>query len=341
MASTVKSNEHTLSKKSIRFAHSLSNGKNPPKKIRSAFNVTNENMNLLLVKILVIHLKLNHDKYNTETNFQRRLACNQRFILILNLMTKSSVLHPSKISYFMLFLGILTCKYSHSQIITNSKPSTVSPSGNLNKSRLDTTTFMFFSTGFGKSNRNLTSNEDFLNTPLGERAKEFAINRWNFNLGISFPVYRFIRFEGGISMLQNGEQYAFQSEVGDSSFQYQNRSRYIGMPLQLQLSYGKNWAVYGGGGLIPQIFSSYRQEQQWTNEDGTKFSKRIDETDKYDYFALSWVTSAGIRYNGGGKFGLRFNLTYRQQITNSYTKYQDYIHKAHSFGGDLGFTLRL
>jgi len=256
-------------------------------------------------------------------------------------MTNFFTLLSTRFAFLVLFVFGFSYENSFAQIITNAKPSTVSPLGNVNKSHEDTTTFMFFSSGFGKSNRVLTSNADFLNTPLGERENEFAINRWNFNLGISFPVYRFIRFEGGISLLQNGEQYDFQAADGDSSFLYQNRSRYLGMPLQLQLSYGKNWAIYGGGGLIPQIFSSYRQEQQWTNDAGTKFTKRIDETDKYDYFALSWVTSAGIRYNGGGKFGLRFNLTYRRQLTNSYTKYQDYIHKAYSFGGDLGFTMRL
>lgn len=227
------------------------------------------------------------------------------------------------------------------QIITNNKkpePETVKVA---KKEKYDVLSYAFVGAGIGKSSRTLEPNEAFLNTPLGERANEFDINRWSYHLGLNFPLYKYIRLDGGISLLQNGEQYEFQSTIDDSSFLYQNRYRYIGMPIQLQLHYGSTWSVFGGIGLAPQIFSAYRQEQQWTNATGSQFKKKIDETNACDYFVLSMISSIGIKYFPGGNVGVRANFSYRRQLTNTYTKYQNYIHKAAVVGCDFGLIIKL
>jgi hypothetical protein len=82
-----------------------------------------------------------------------------------------------------------------------------------------------------QSFRTLVPNAEFLNTPLGERANETPSTLWSYGLGIQTGLGKWVRFESGLLWLQQGEQYAFNDPNSDSSLNYSNRYRYLGLPL--------------------------------------------------------------------------------------------------------------
>ena len=72
--------------------------------------------------------------------------------------------------------------------------------------------------------------------------------------------------------MQNGEEYSF--EGADSSYMYRTKYMYIAMPLKLYYTYGENFKLLAGGGIVPQMFLGYRQNIEYTNS--------INETVKED-----------------------------------------------------------
>ena len=191
------------------------------------------------------------------------------------------------------------------------------------------------------SNRDLAVNSDFLAKPLGEREFETSFVRWSFTLGISVPLSKLLYFDGGISYIKNGEQYSWKSSVNDSSFSYQTSYSYISMPLQLKIQGGLRLKYFLASGLQPQLFQSYRQNQQWTNDVNTKYTATLKDNNEYNSFVISWITSAGFQLEMSKLYGVRISAQYRKQLSNSYLKTADYIHRANGLGFAFGLTRKL
>ncbi len=119
-----------------------------------------------------------------------------------------------------------------------------------------------------QSFRTLVPNAEFLNTPLGERANETASTLWSYGLGINTGLGKWVRFESGLLWLQQGEQYAFNDPNSDSSLNYTNRYRYLGLPLALNLQYGSSFRVFVGAGIAPMIFNRSIQQINWSTAVG-------------------------------------------------------------------------
>lgn len=184
--------------------------------------------------------------------------------------------------------------------------------------------------------RILNPNTDFLPQALGERANEIPLTLWSQQVGLRLGLSKHSYLDAGISLLQNGEAYAWASTVNDSSFAYQTRYRYLSLPVQYKFSFGQKVSFQVGGGLIPGIQQSFRQDLQWSNALGAKDDDQIKVNNELNGFVLSWVASAGfsIPLNPQLNFGLGAQI--RQQLNNTYNPYQSYIHKSQAWGITMG-----
>jgi hypothetical protein len=207
----------------------------------------------------------------------------------------------------------------------------------VSKFSFDTNTYVYFSVNILNSFRSLVPNEAHLNTPLGLRANENALVCASYTLGVSMPIKKIFKVNTGLSLTQNGEAYGWDSNENDSSFMYSTIYRYISLPISLSAAYGKKIKVRLSAGLVPSIFSGYKQNQEWTDDDGSEYDQEITFQDDLNFFKLSAQASIGIEYFFG-KMSVRAAYLYIQQLNNSYKEYEDYIHRENAQGGQLTLT---
>ena len=241
-----------------------------------------------------------------------------------------------KITISILFTLFLLNSFS--QIVTKEQIKTEDISLQKKKTVKDTSSRFYVEAIFATSFRSLESNVDFLNKPLGERANESKLGIWSYSLGMTTPLSNHIFFDGALSLLRNGEQYSWKSNTSDSTFNYQSKYNYIALPLQIKLQGGKNLKYFIGGGLIPQMNFSYKQNQQLTDSLGSKGDETIKINNEINSFAFSWVVSAGLELQFENNFGLRLSASYRNQISNTYIEFSDFIHRANTIGVNIGLT---
>lgn len=192
-----------------------------------------------------------------------------------------------------------------------------------------------------KTGRDLLVNSDFLAKPLGEREFENEANHWSFILGISIPIQKVFYFDGGISYVKNGEQYTWQSSINDSSFSYQTSYSYISMPLQFKIQNGNKFKYFLSSGIQMQLLQFFRMNQQWTNDVNTKYSETLKINNDCNSFVLSWISSVGFELAMSKYYGIKLSMQYRKQLSNSYIKTADYIHRSKGFGVGFGLTRTL
>ncbi len=241
-----------------------------------------------------------------------------------------------KITISSLFTLLLMNSFS--QIVTKEQKNSENRPIQKKNTAKDTSSRFYVEASFVNSFRSLESNTDFLNKPLGERTNESKLGIWSYSIGMTTPLSNHIYFDGALSLLRNGEQYRWESKTSDSTFNYQSKYNYIALPLQLKLQGGKNLKYFVGGGLIPQMNFSYKQEQQWTDSLGSKGDETIKINNEINSFVFSWVVSAGLELQFENNFGLRLSASYRNQISNTYIEFSDYIHRANAIGVNIGIT---
>ena len=151
------------------------------------------------------------------------------------------------------------------------------------------------------------------------------------------PIKKIFKVNTGLSLTQNGEAYGWDSAENDSSFMYSTIYRYISLPISLSAAYGKKIKVRLSAGLVPSIFSGYKQSQEWTDADGSEYDEEITIQDDLNFFKLSAQASIGIEYFFG-KMSFRAAYLYIQQLNNSYKEYEDYIHRENAQGGQVTLT---
>ena len=158
---------------------------------------------------------------------------------------------------------------------------------------------------------------------------------------MSVPLSKLLYFDGGMSYLQNGEQYSWESSENDSTFSYQTSYSYISMPLQVKIQGGLRLKYFLATGLQPQLFQSFRQKQQWTNDVNTKYTAILKDNNECNSFVISWITTVGFQVEMSKLYGVRIAAQYRNQLNSSYLKTGEYIHKANGLGFAFGLTRKL
>jgi opacity protein-like surface antigen len=228
----------------------------------------------------------------------------------------------------LIFAFLVITKGALAQIV-NSKIKAVYP------------TSYYFETQRMQMFRTLLSNDNFLPTPLGERANEIPLSTWSHQIGICVGLSRFVYFDGGVSWMQNGEAYTFESLDSDSSFNYQTRYRYLALPLQLKMAFGDQFKFYGGIGIVPGLYQDYKQDLEWTNPLGAKYDDVVKINNNMNSFQFSGLGSVGIEAQLDNNYTIRFGALYRRQFNNSYNPYDAYVHKSFGWGLNLGLCKKL
>lgn len=200
----------------------------------------------------------------------------------------------------------------------------------------------FIYTNWSQTSRVLepnSSNGGLYADSLGIRADEIPLNVWSFGLGVRSQLRKNFMWQGGISWIRNGEAFDFQT--ADSSLSYQTYYNYIAMPLKIMYRYGERVSVYGGVGLVPQMFFSFRQERQWKT--GTNFEDRetVKTRNGYNTFVLSGVGNIGVQLRMNSGVSIFAEGEYRQQFTSSYETTDSFEHYGRAFGVNLGMTYPL
>lgn len=189
--------------------------------------------------------------------------------------------------------------------------------------------------------RTLVPNDDFIPGNLGERINEKALNTYSFGIGLKGHLTKFLIWDGGLMYLQNGEQYEFDSANSDSTFSYQNYYKYMALPIKLNVTIGHKLRLFGGVGIIPQLFMNYRQNQQWETTLGNRESATIKSKDGFNYFTASYAINLGVSIHMKNNFGLFLSAEYRSQIQNGYGKISYFKHKSSGLGISLGISKEL
>ncbi len=192
---------------------------------------------------------------------------------------------------------------------------------------------------WSKTNRLLEKNGDIYGDTLGIRADEKNLTTWSFGIGMQSQLNKHFMWDGGISLLRNGESYSFVGS--DSTFSYKSYYNFISMPLRLNYTIGKDFKFYAGAGIIPQMFNGFRQEQEWTTTLGEKKEETIKTKTGYNSFVLSSVFNIGLMVSFQNNWSLLVSPEARIQLTSSYEKLNGYVHKGRAFGITFGLTRKL
>lgn len=194
-------------------------------------------------------------------------------------------------------------------------------------------------TNWSNTNRKLTINEGLFGDPLGEREFESSLNTWSFGIGFRQRSLEYLSWEGGIAFLRNGESYLF--EGADSTFSYNTTYSYIGMPIKMYFTVGDQFRFYAGGGLIPQLFVQYRQDQEWTTATNNSDSETLKYKNGYSQFVLTVAANIGGQMNLGNAWSIYVMPEFRYQLTDSYVKTDSYNHFGQALGVTFGLTRTL
>lgn len=200
-------------------------------------------------------------------------------------------------------------------------------------------TEVFVYSNWSRTNRSLTENEGLFGDTLGERANETGLDIWSFGIGLRSQFHKYLAWEGGISMIRNGEQYSFSDT--DTSYQYENRYTYIGMPLKVSFMYGNTFQLIASAGIIPQMFVRYSESIGYVDSENNSDQFTNTFSSGYNTFVLSTVFNIGGQVSLGDKLKIFAIPEYRLQLNSSYREIDPYIHKARAFGVNLGLTYKL
>lgn len=200
-------------------------------------------------------------------------------------------------------------------------------------------TSVYLMTNWSLTNRTLTENEGLYAEPLGKRADETSLNTWSFGIGLRNTIHANVFWDGGISFYRNGESYLFNGQ--DTMFAYQTYYNYIAMPLRINAVVGKDFQWNAGIGIVPQMFTSYRQEQQWETTTDSKGDETIKTKSGYNSFAISAIFNVGLTMNFSNGWGLFVSPEARLQLNSTYREIDPYVHKGRMFGVSFGLVRNL
>lgn len=204
---------------------------------------------------------------------------------------------------------------------------------------LPETTEVFLTANVSRTLSVLTESAGLSAVPLGEREFESYLRTWSFGIGYRTRVHDYLSIQGGISYIRNGESYLY--ETTDSLFTYNTTYAYIAMPIKALFTYGSDFKLFVGGGITPQLFSGYRQDQEWRTALNATGSETIKLKNGYSSFALSASFNVGLQVKFSDRWALLVMPEYRIQLTDTYTETDAYDHFGRAIGVDIGLTIIL
>ncbi len=253
-----------------------------------------------------------------------------------------------KVVSLILFLGLFSFVTEAQVVIGGSEESNKTQAKKKEKRQkkerssvgLDAASSIYLVSNWSMNNRQLITNKAPYGDTLGFRANETSMGSWSFALGIRNRITPRLSWDGGVSFNRNGENYSFEEQ--DTSFSYSTTYQYIGMPFRLNFTFGKTVEFFGGIGVMPQLFSSYRQEVKWRSGDSNG-GETLKSKPGYapNSFVLSGLVNLGVCLHFEKNWSLLVSPELRYQFTSSYNKQDDFVHKNRAYGITFGLIRRL
>lgn len=255
-----------------------------------------------------------------------------------------------------LFFGSVSAQISTGKVEEKPKPvtkkvedtivtSTVSTGSAAVARRIPTEGLDEFSFYFGMgrvySNRNIVSNVAPFGEDVGLRANEEGYKTLSFQVGVRNRFSSYLSYDIGLALERFGESYAYDDPDSDSAYSYKSRYSYYALPLQVFATYGKDFRFFLGGGIQPQLFANFRQEQELTTKINGQEKTKISPTDGFNQFVVGITLTAGVQWRMGKSISLYCLPTFIWNQNSTYDKQADFIHKSHSFNLKFGFMVSL
>jgi hypothetical protein len=247
-----------------------------------------------------------------------------------------------KTNYFLL-IPFLFCSFSFfSQIESGKKPikkEEIKPNNNKVETIKDTNGLkLFFDYTFSSAHRFLKANEPFYTGDLGDKENEKSITTHSFNIGLEQSIKKNLFFSFGLSLMNFGE--TFQENTSDSLLNYKTVYSSVACPIQIGYATKGKFSFAFSTGLQAQILARYKKENSYVKE-----GKEMEEIDKNarDINTMSLAHVSNIRFSvqTSNSVQIYTALTSVFQLTNSFTKYQNYVHKPYLFGAKIGVMIGL
>lgn len=200
----------------------------------------------------------------------------------------------------------------------------------------------YLGAGRASSERTLTSNEAPFGAPLGERAAEYGLKTWTYQIGARNRVSKWLSYDVGFAIDRFGETFEYRAGGdSDSTLFYTSTYSYSAIPIQLFLTYGKEVRFFVGGGIEPQLLSGYVRSRKWTTTLSSTGSDELERTEGLNSMNMGILLSGGVQLRMGKYASLYCLPTYMWNLTNTYDKQNDYVHKARSFTIKFGVVISL
>jgi hypothetical protein len=202
-------------------------------------------------------------------------------------------------------------------------------------------TRVFVLSNWSRTNRYLTPNGSLFGDSLGTRKDEIHLNKWSYSIGIQSPISEHFFWDGGLAYMRNGESYSYVDPASDSTYSYQTNYSYFGMPVRVNFVVGKLIRFYAGVGLVPQMFTGYRQDRYWSTNSNTTGSEKFTTKSGYNSFVLSGIGNVGAMIDFQNGWLLLVSPELKWQFNSSMQKQDAYIHKARCYGISFGLVRNL
>ncbi len=245
----------------------------------------------------------------------------------------------------LVFFSIGFLPVSYGQIVTSQPKKVIEEDTVARKRRVPSEGLDEFSfyLGAGRvwANRTLAENEAPYGEPVGTRADETGLNAWSFQLGMRNRFARSWSYDVGAAIDRMGESYAYDDPNSDSTYSYTNRYTYFALPAQVFYTYGKDFRVFVGGGIQPQLLMGYRQQQEWTTATQSTDRDEVSIEKGLNSFVFGVTASAGFQLRMGKNSSLYVLPSMLWNLNSTYDKQADYIHKAYSFNLKFGVVIHI
>lgn len=162
-----------------------------------------------------------------------------------------------------------------------------------------------------------------------------------FNAGLIMKLTPHVHLDIGFSYFTNGEKYAYQDSLTDSTYNYQNTYRQLALPVKLRYSYGQKWQVFAFAGAAPMNIVNIFYQSDYTTATGEKVVRDPQvQKDGFATFNLMALAGFGIQYNVR-HLGFTLYPEYRRHLLNTYsTKTISMDHKMYGIGVNAALVLR-
>lgn len=191
------------------------------------------------------------------------------------------------------------------------------------------------------ANRTLESNKSPYGAPLNSRADETGLKTWSYQAGVRNRIGKYLSYDVGLGIDRFGESYKYDDPNSDSTFSYTSRYSYYAVPVQVLATFGKDFRFFFGGGIEPQLIAGYRHKEKSTTGLNAPQEKTIKSTNGINQFNMGVLATCGIQWRLGRTTSVYCMPTWMWNLTSTYDKQADYIHKATTFNLKFGLVFHI